>query len=122
MFPLAGRSKAVEVEQRCAIQNGVADLDHAAKANEILIVDFVVVEQVGVVAEVPQKPSELPQGFGRAIDSASKSLALDLLRFKDTEAQKVKGFLRMPTVLGSLHADEEQSIGDVACCRPICLM
>jgi len=44
----------------------LADLDHSAKANEILVVDFIVAEQVGVVAEVPQKPGELPQGFNRA--------------------------------------------------------
>ena len=113
---MSGWGEAVKIEQGGAVQNGVADLDHPAESDEILVVDFVVAKQVSVVAEVAQEPSELPKRFGRAIDAAGKGFAFELLRLKDSETEEVKGLLRVPAILGSLHADEEQSIGDVAGC------
>ena len=39
-FPLAGRGKAIEVEQGSAVHDGATDLDHAAEANQVLVVDL----------------------------------------------------------------------------------
>ena len=75
VLPTTRRRKAVEIEQRSAVYDGVADLDDAAKADQVLVVDLIVTQQLGVVAEVAQKPVELPQRFRRAVETSGKECA-----------------------------------------------
>ena len=72
-FPAAGRGKTVQPEQGSAVEDDVADLDHALQTYELRFVHFVASEQFGVVAEVAQEPVQLPQGFRAAIEPAGES-------------------------------------------------
>ncbi len=59
-FPPGRRRKAVEVEDRDAVYGDFADLDHAPQIDQGLVVDLILSQQFGVVAEVAQEPAQLP--------------------------------------------------------------
>ena len=46
-----------------------ADLNYAPQIDQGLVVDLVLSEQFGAVAEVPKKPAQLPHGPGGAVGS-----------------------------------------------------
>jgi hypothetical protein len=71
LLPLSCRCEAVEIEQRSAIHDPVADLDDTAESDEAFFVDFIPAEQLGVVTEVTEEPVEFPERSGRAIEAAS---------------------------------------------------
>ena len=48
LFPLAGRSEAVQIDERDSVNDGVADLDHTAKSRQSLFVDLFVREKFRV--------------------------------------------------------------------------
>jgi hypothetical protein len=68
---LASRCEAVEIEQGSAVDDNVADFDYSTEANQVLVIDFVLPKQLGIVTEVTQKPVKFPQRSGRAIEAAS---------------------------------------------------
>ena len=74
-FPLAGRSKAVEIDERDAAQHGVADLDDTAKSRQSFLIDLFVCEKFRVVQKVPQEPTQLPHRFLCAVQTADDGLA-----------------------------------------------
>jgi hypothetical protein len=47
---------------------------HSAQANEPLIVDFVLAEEVLFITEIAQKPAQLPQCSRRAPEAANDRL------------------------------------------------
>jgi hypothetical protein len=79
-------------------------------------IDFVSAHQVGVVAEIPQEPAELPKCFGGAVKTTVKRTTLIFTRFKDTELQNVKWSLRMPPVESSIDANQEDAFQRIITC------
>ena len=64
-FPTVDGSRAVKSEQGSAVEDDVADLDHALQTNNLAFVDLILTGQLGVVAKVAQEPVQLPQAFGQ---------------------------------------------------------
>src|ERR1039457_958571 len=95
-FPLAGRSEAIEVEQGSAVHDGATDLDYAAEANQVLVVDLIPVQQLGVIAEITQEPVKLPQCFWGAVEASHEGVAGQRFRGKHGELKRVVGLLCVP--------------------------
>jgi hypothetical protein len=75
VHPSGGRSKTVEPEQGSSVEKDVADLNHALETHKLSFIHLIPSEQLGVVAEIAQKPIQLPQGFGVAIEAARNFMA-----------------------------------------------
>ena len=88
----------------------MADLDDAFQPDDLSFVHFIASEQFGVIAKVAQKPVQLPQGFGAAIEPARKDVLGKPAGLKNGQRQSVVGLLRMPMKPDSLYANEENSI------------
>jgi hypothetical protein len=73
-FPLAGRGEAVEVDERNAVDHGVADLDDAAESGQSLLVDLFVGQKFRVIEEIPQEPAQLPHRLLRAVETTDDGL------------------------------------------------
>src|ERR1700676_2928229 len=113
LFPFTGRGKPAEIEKAAAVQGGVGDPHDTAQAEQRLFIDFISAHQIGVVAEIPQEPAELPKCFGGAVETTSERTALMLSWFKDSESQNVERPLRMPAVEGPIETDQENALQDV---------
>src|ERR1022692_3478271 len=107
-FPLAGWSEAIEVEQGSAVHDGATDLDHAAKANQVLVVDLIPAQQLGVIAEIAQEPVKLPQCFRCAVEASHEGVAGQRFRFKNDELERVIGALWVPAISCAIGPDKEQ--------------
>src|SRR5205814_10044271 len=110
LIPLTGRSKAVQIQERSAVESRVADLDDTAKTDQCFFTNFIAVKQVWVIQEISQEPAQLPERLGCAVESSADLPTGQLLGLQSRESQDVERFLRMPTVLGFLHANQEDSI------------
>ena len=104
-------SEGVEVEVEHAFDDRVADFHHTLQSDQRAIVDFTPAEQFGVVAEIAQKPVQLPQRFGCAVKAAGESVALEELRLEHTKYDSLERLLCIPAVLGSLNPGEEKTAG-----------
>ena len=113
LLPAICRGKTVESEQRSAVKDDVAGLDHALQADELSFVDLVPYEQFGVVPELAQEPVQLPQGFRVAIDPARKRVAGETAGLENGQSECVVGFLCLPAKIDPLHLNQEDSIGDL---------
>jgi hypothetical protein len=72
-------------------------------------VEFVSTQQISVVTEITQEPTQPPQRFGGAIDPASQGMAKVLFWLKNCEAQEVKRSGGMPMVKSSIYTDEKDT-------------
>src|ERR1022692_5339016 len=95
-FPLAGWGKAIEVEQGSAVHDGATDLDHAAEANQVLVVNLIPAQQLGVITEITQEPVKLPQCFWRTVEASHEGVAGQRFRFKHGELKRVVGLWCVP--------------------------
>ena len=111
-FPLAGWGKAVEVDQRNAVDHGVADLDDAAQSGQSLFIDLLVGQQFRVIKKIPQEPAQLPQRFLRAVEPADNGLTGQSAGLDDGESEDVERFVGMPAELGAIDANEEDTVGN----------
>ena len=91
----------------------MADLDDTAEADQALVVDLIPAEQFGVVAEVAQKPVEFPQRSGRAVEAAGNRVSGEFFGFEDREAKEIERFSCIPPMMGSLDANEQQTIANL---------
>ena len=78
MSHIGGLGEAIEVQVAAPVEVGVADFDDALQASEGLVVNLVLPEQYGVIAEVAQEPVELPESPGSAIESGGKAASSKL--------------------------------------------
>ncbi|MGA7792670.1 MAG: hypothetical protein WCA19_06480 [Candidatus Acidiferrales bacterium] len=69
LIPFTGWSKPAEIEERAAVQRGAGDPHDSSKADERLFVNFVLAQEIRVVAKVPQAPAEFPDCFGSAVEA-----------------------------------------------------
>ena len=89
----------------------MADLHDAAESGKRLLVDLFASEHVRIVEEIAEEPAELPKSFSGAINPPRNHPPSKLVWFEDGESQDVEGLRRMPAVLGSVDADQENAIG-----------
>src|SRR5713101_8092268 len=106
-FPLCDRGKAIEVQERVAVERGARDAHDPTQADEGLFIDLVSAEQVEVIAEVPQEPVELPQGLLSAIEPSRDCLAGMFFGLEDGQAQGEERLLRVPAMEHSFDPDQE---------------
>ena len=111
-MPLVSWSKGIEVQKHQPSDERVTELDHPTQPDQGLIMDLTAGEEFLVVAEVAQKPVQLPKGFGSAVEAAGESAAGKRLGFEDGKDQGVIGLLLMPAMLSTGNLDQEQVIGD----------
>ena len=111
-FPLAGRGEAVEVDQRNAVDHGMADLDDAAESGQSLLVDLFVGQQFRVIEKIPQEPAQLPHRLLRAVEPADDGLTGQSAGLDDGESEDVERFVGMPAELGAIDANEEDAVGN----------
>src|SRR5258706_3063768 len=109
-FPRGGRCEAVKVEERDAVHCDFANLDHAPQVDKGLVIDLIFAKQLGVVAEVAQKPTQLPHSPGRAIQPTGHEATGQMLWLEDSEADLVIRFLLVPATLRPIHPNKEQTI------------
>ena len=88
----------------------MADLDHALQTYKLPLIDFVASEEFGVVAEVAQKPVQLPEGFRAAIEPARKDVAGEPAGLQNSQTERVIRFLCLPLKPDSLHLDQEEAV------------
>ena len=117
-----GRRETVEVEQGSAVHDRVADLDDTAEPDQAFLVDLISAEQFGVVTEVAQKPVEFPQCSGRAVEAAGNRVSREFFGLEDREAEEIERFSRIPPMVRSLDANQEQTIANLRCSRLIGLV
>src|ERR1019366_4068221 len=110
-FPLTGRSEAVEVHQRDAVDYGVADLDDAAEPGQSLLVDLVG-QKFRVVEEIAQKPAQFPHRLLCAVEPTDNGLSGQSARFYDRESEHVERFVGVPTELGAIDPNKEDDVGN----------
>src|ERR1039457_4993777 len=112
-FPLAGWGEAVEVDERNAVDHGMADLHHAAESGQSLLIDLFVGQQFRVIEEIPQEPAQLPHRFLRAVETTHDGLPCGGTRFKDGESEDIERFVGMPAELGTINPNEEDPVGNL---------
>src|SRR5579863_2283710 len=84
-FPFTGWSKPSEIEQGAAVQGGVRNPHDPAKAEERLFVHIISAQEIGVIAEIAQEPTEFPQRFGSAVKATVEGTALMFSWFENDE-------------------------------------
>jgi hypothetical protein len=127
-FPISRGSKSIEIQEGMAIQHGVRNANNALQTEQSLFVEFVSAQQVGVIAEISQKPAQSPECFGCAVNPASEGMAAVFLGFNDRESHEIKRSGRVPSIEGSFDSNQEDTFkgicaisafvmqaGDVAC-------
>ena len=88
-----------------------ADLDYTPQVDQGLFINFILVQQFSVVAEVTQEPAELPHRPGRAIQPAGHETPGQVLGLQDGEADLVIRLLLVPAILGSIHRTRKIPFG-----------
>ncbi len=108
-FPLAGRGKAIEIHQRDAVDDGVADLHDSDQAAQGALVDLVLAQQFGVIEEIPQEPAQLPHCLWGAVEAADDGAPGKQLGFEDGEPKHIESASGHAS--GSGHCRPEREIG-----------
>ena len=77
-------------------------------------------EQLGVIAEVAQKPTQLPHSPGRAVQAAGHETPGQMPGLEDSEADLVIRLLLVPAILRPIHPNQEKAIRNGVKGRQIC--
>ena len=112
-FPVCGRGESIEIKEATAVQRGVGDSQDPTKSQQGFVVDFIPTQQIRIIAKIPEKPVELPQGLLRAIQAAVQKAALMLFRFENCKTESEKRPLRVPAVEYPLNLDEKDAVQDI---------
>ena len=112
-FPLAGWGEAVEVDQRNAVDHGVADLDDAAESGQSLLIDLFVGQKFRVIEKIPQEPAQLPHRLLRAVEPTDNGLTGQSAGLEYGESEDVERFVGMPAELGAVDANQEDAVGNL---------
>src|SRR5437016_11422030 len=102
------------------MHDGMTYFHYTLEADQSLVIDFILSQQLGVVAEVAQKPAQLPHRSGGAVKAAGDQTSGEMLRLENCEADLVIRFLCVPAIPHAIDPDEEQPIRDRLDGRPIC--
>ena len=112
LFPLTGGREAVEVHQRDAVQNGVADLDYADQSTQGAFVNLVPSQRLRVIEKISQEPAQLPHRLRGAVQPADDRLPGIFLGLQNRQPKYIERFLRMPAMLGMVETDKVDAVGD----------
>jgi hypothetical protein len=88
--------------------------NNSAKAEERFLVNLVSAKQISVIAEVPEKPVQLPQGSLGAIQPPGERSSCKRFRLENDKTNRQEGFLRMPPIGRSIDANEEQAFEKIS--------
>ena len=70
LFPLRRRCKGFEVLKGSAVQRDIGSPNDSAELEQSLLINLILVEQVGVIAEITEEPIQLPEGSFGAVEPA----------------------------------------------------
>ena len=97
--------------------NGLAGgAQNARETEQSLLIHLVSAEQIRVVAEIPQKPIQFPERLLGAVESSGNLAGGEVLGLEDREAEDEERFLRMPAIVGPIHANQEHAFQEVVRC------
>ncbi|MFZ0198799.1 MAG: hypothetical protein WAL05_06355, partial [Candidatus Sulfotelmatobacter sp.] len=109
LFPADSGREGVEVDQRHAAHRDFAHLYNSPQVNQRLVFDLIPSEQLGVVPEIPQKPTELPQGSGRGVEATADATPDQMFGLEDNEANLVIRLLLLPAIMRLIYTDQEKT-------------
>ena len=89
------------------MHNGMTYFHYTLQADQRLVIDFILSQQLGVIAEVAQEPGQFPHCSGCTVEAAGNQAAGQMLGFENREADLVIRFLQVPAILHSINLDEE---------------
>ncbi len=89
------------------MHDGMTYFHYTLEADQRLVVDLVFSQQLGVIAEVAQKPGESPHRSGCAVKAAGDQAPSEVLGLENSETDLVIRFLQVPAILHSINPDEE---------------
>jgi hypothetical protein len=95
----------------------MADLHDPAETRQSFLIDFLALEEIGIVEEIVQEPPQLPQSFGGAVDTAGDGPAGELVGFQDRETKEVERLVGVPTVLSLVDSDKVYTVGKLIAAR-----
>src|SRR6516164_3391969 len=104
-FPFRGRCKCIQIKVYATREWFAAGTQNTRQAQENPLIHFVASEQIGVVAEIAQEPVQFPERFLGAIEPARNLAGGKLLRLENRETEGEEGFLRMPTIVGTVDSN-----------------
>src|ERR1039457_4216731 len=109
-FPLGGWGEGREVDERNAVDHGMADLDHAAESGQSLLVDLFVGQKFRVIEKIAQEPAELPHRLLGTVETTANRLSGQCPGLKNGESKDVERFVGVPAELGAIDAHEEDPV------------
>ncbi len=89
------------------MHDGMTNFQHTLQSDQRLIIDFIFSQQLGVIAEVAEKPGEFPHCSCCAVKATSDQAPGEVLGFENSETDLVIRFLHVPAILHSINLDEE---------------
>src|SRR5439155_9450473 len=92
------RGKSVEIEEGDAMHDGTTYFHYTLEADQRLIIDFIFSQQLGVVAEVAQKPGAFPNRFGNEEKAMGDQTSGEVLGLENSETDLVIRFLGVPAI------------------------
>jgi hypothetical protein len=69
-------------------------------------------QQFRVIEKIPQEPAQLPHCFLSAVETTHNRLSGQRTGFKDGESKDVERFVGMPAELGTIDANEKDTVGN----------
>jgi len=91
----------------------VRSLDDALETEKCFHIDLVLTEEFRVVAEVPKKPAEFPQGLFGGIQSSDEGFLFEGLRFHNHKAEFEKRFSRLPAEKRAIDTNQKTAFQKV---------
>src|SRR5579863_9813109 len=119
-FPTSSRREAVEVEERQTVYRDFADLYHPPQVDQGLVINLIFREQLRVITEVTQKPTQLPNRPGCAVQAAGHETSGQVPGLEDSQTYFVIRLLLVPAVLRPIHPNEEKAVRNRVNRRDIC--
>jgi hypothetical protein len=111
LFPADSGRESVEVKIRdmpCTVTSLTFTTPH--KVNQRLVFDLIPSEQLGVIPEIPQKPTQLPQGSGRAVQATADATPDQMFGLENNEADLVIRLLLLPAISRVIYTNQEKTI------------
>ena len=88
----------------------LADLYNSPQVNQRLVLDLILSKQFGVIDKIPQKPTQLPQSSGRAVQATRDATPDQMFRLENNEAYLVIRLLLLPAISRVIHPNQEKTV------------
>jgi Helix-turn-helix len=87
-----------------------ADLYYSPQVDQSLVINLVLCQQLGVLAEVAQEPAQFPHRPGRAVDTSDHETLDQMFGLEHGETDLVIRFMLVPAILGPIQPVQEGSV------------